>query len=574
MVDEKNKPILYKISYCLIAVFVIITVPVMVFCTEPGQTLHVTAKVLILLLTFFLGGAIFCFFIKPLFWRRYLKIIGMMGVVVALTSVYMFNWLDPENQGRFYAFQLDSESLVTDPILVGREDGDFSPFGLGSLIDYRAEDPHLIAHKTLNGDGWKDGFNTSRPEVAVSYNGYTKIIAAPHFRILFKNGKRFKITQAKEVNGWIYLTIDAPHNLTPELYGPLDQAVFISPKGKVFPPQFITKYSSQVGLQGYFFYFLSKVLGRIKRAPIQLVAAFLTAFVASLIVWFIKKRFDTLMAVCFMMVFALSPWIVNFARNMFWVEGTWFLPMLFGLLLSLYNKKRSERLILYFAMFLAILIKSLCGYEYLSTIILGGISFPLFDLLNCLYKKDAKKVRRFFRMNLCLGFACLLGFLVALLVHAAIVGNGDSMKGLNFIYHSVAERRIGGNGVSDPSAIIKESLEVPVGSVLKDYFTFKTQIIAGLPGSFFKVLVVLPIFVLVVKSISKKKILQEISLYLIFFVASISWFILAKPHSYIHQHMNYVLWYFGFVQVCMYIILKPMVELVRNARKHHTSSKD
>ena len=46
--------------------------------------------------------------------------------------------------------------------------------------------------------------------------------------------------------------------------------------------------------------------------------------------------------------------------------------------------------------------------------------------------------------------------------------------------------------------------------------------------------------------------------YTVSFLATISWFVLAKAHSYIHTHMNYVLWYFGFVQVCLYILILLM----------------
>lgn len=30
-------------------------------------------------------------------------------------------------------------------------------------------------------------------------------------------------------------------------------------------------------------------------------------------------------------------------------------------------------------------------------------------------------------------------------------------------------------------------------------------------------------------------------------------------HSYVHTHMNYVLWYFGFVQICIYILCKQVM---------------
>ena len=36
----------------------------------------------------------------------------------------------------------------------------------------------------------------------------------------------------------------------------------------------------------------------------------------------------------------------------------------------------------------------------------------------------------------------------------------------------------------------------------------------------------------------------------------LSWFILAKNHSYIHYHLNTLLWYFGFVQFCIITIVE------------------
>jgi hypothetical protein len=47
------------------------------------------------------------------------------------------------------------------------------------------------------------------------------------------------------------------------------------------------------------------------------------------------------------------------------------------------------------------------------------------------------------------------------------------------------------------------------------------------------------------------------------FLTCTSWFILGKSHSFIHVHMNYVLWYFGSVQVSLYIVLKFFIGLFR-----------
>ena len=110
------------------------------------------------------------------------------------------------------------------------------------------------------------------------------------------------------------------------------------------------------------------------------------------------------------------------------------------------------------------------------------------------------------------------------------------------------------------------SMNASVWEVVCKYFHFSTEIITGIPGSLFIVMVIIPIMVFVhdysVKSIS----IENVALYIITFITSISWLVLAKSHSYIHTHISYVLWYFGFVQVCFYIILNKFIEVIGKLR--------
>ena len=102
------------------------------------------------------------------------------------------------------------------------------------------------------------------------------------------------------------------------------------------------------------------------------------------------------MAFIFYITFLLSPWIVNFARNLYWVEFTWFLPMLIGLYCSYRIHSKNCRIFCYVAGFLTIAAKCLCGYEYISTIMLGLIAFLLIDFLKSVFEKDFKKSKLLF----------------------------------------------------------------------------------------------------------------------------------------------------------------------------------
>ena len=104
------------------------------------------------------------------------------------------------------------------------------------------------------------------------------------------------------------------------------------------------------------------------------------------------------------------------------------------------------------------------------------------------------------------------------------------------------------------------SMNASVWEVYSTYFHFSTEIITGVTGNLFPLLCIIPILIFVYEFIKGKKDYQDIFMYSFFFFASISWLCLAKSHSYIHTHMNYVMWYFGFVQVCFYVIVSRIID--------------
>ena len=99
------------------------------------------------------------------------------------------------------------------------------------------------------------------------------------------------------------------------------------------------------------------------------------------------------------------------------------------------------------------------------------------------------------------------------------------------------------------------SLNASVWEVVRKYFHFKTDIIAGIDANIFPILCLTPVIIFINDYAKKSFNLEEVAMYIVFFLTGISWMVLGKSHSYIHTHINYVLWYFGFVQCCFYIIL-------------------
>jgi hypothetical protein len=154
--------------------------------------------------------------------------------------------------------------------------------------------------------------------------------------------------------------------------GSLDESGF--GLGRLDADGVYNSYESQVGLQGIVFGFLNYnlPLGDGVKA-LSMCCAAMMAFTVGLMSVLLVRRFSYVMGITFAIVFAFSPWVTAFARNLYWVEFTWLLPWVVGLLVSLYGESKMARRLCYAGAFLTILIKSLCGYEYLSAVTIGVV---------------------------------------------------------------------------------------------------------------------------------------------------------------------------------------------------------
>jgi len=333
-------------------------------------------------------------------------------------------------------------------------------------------------------------------------------------------------------------------------------------------------YGSSIGLQGKIFSRLNKFI-YVKHicSAYRYINCLLLATVLTGICWLIAHKFGKLMAIIWGGVFTLSPWIVDFARNLYWVEFTWFIPMLLGLIL-VYDKMKFPHKdeFIYFAAFVSVAIKSACGYEYLSSVLLGMVMFPLVELFDLYTSGDKLRAKILLRKIVIMSICAVVGFLVALLVHGYYRGSSNILSGLKSIYQNdVLRRTLGGDPVKFHK-VYANSLNASVWDVVAVYFrywdnAFAHDIILGINGKFF-VFMTSVTFVIIFVKLFICRLYKEYSKVLLMLILSmliaVSWYVLGKSHSYIHRHMNYVLWYFGYVQVCFYVIVDSVWDLVKH----------
>lgn len=236
--------------------------------------------------------------------------------------------------------------------------------------------------------------------------------------------------------------------------------------------------------------------------------------------------------------------------------------MAVGLLCSWKVASRKWRIFCYISAFIAITCRCLCGYEYISVIMMGLISFMVIDLLLALQKKEKKHASLLFKTTLILGIIALTGFMTAICIHASLKGNGSITEGIKNIIEDVALRRTNKANLNDFDSLYWPSINASVWEVYSMYFHFPNDVIIGITGNLFPLLCLIPIGIFINEYKNRKIDFETIFMYIFFFLASISWFCLGKSHSYNHTHINFVLWYFGFVQTCFYIIISRIVSVI------------
>jgi len=311
-------------------------------------------------------------------------------------------------------------------------------------------------------------------------------------------------------------------------------------------------YRSHYGLQGVIFSWLFNSLDVRRISYLQSINAFIFTIILCALSFCFWKIFDKNYAFIFLVTSVSSSWVTVFAKSLYWMPSTWYLPPLFAALACLTGKKK----IFYFFVYFSFFIKSLMGYEYITSITLFACSIFLIEPFFRKSKVDWKEqIRETFTV-----FAlCVAGFLSALIIHAFALGHalgdGTFWSGLKIIF-LVASRRTFGDPDMFNNERIKAGLEASIPSVVETYVMhWNSTLFLGLPGILFPITFFFLLFNLFLKILFRRpEAAKHLALFFVSLSAPMSWFILGKAHSFVHIHLNYVLWYFGFITAMVYIL--------------------
>jgi hypothetical protein len=333
-------------------------------------------------------------------------------------------------------------------------------------------------------------------------------------------------------------------------------------------------YKSSIGLQGWFFNMVYNRQGFFNSLN-RLHA--LNVLILSLVLlgttYYLLKTTNQLFTAVFVLTTISSPWLTMAGQNLFWVIWTWFLPLMLGLAFT-YSKTKLHKNLLLGGIALAFAVKFACGYEFVSTLALLAVSAPF---IYHMIKPDEKELKSALFDGLKILAASVAGFVIAIIAHAFIRGKSDVILGLQKIVTEDIFRRTYGDPNSfmgvDPATI--RSLKASTFSVVRLYlFDFPANfevfnfglIKFEIAGTSFFALLVITLFLVVYRATKgQKAAISQLIALVALAVAPISWLILGKAHSYVHPHINFVIWYLAFPAVLFWVLFSSIKNLLQES---------
>ncbi len=288
-----------------------------------------------------------------------------------------------------------------------------------------------------------------------------------------------------------------------------------------------------------------------------------TAFIFTFFIIWVQRRWGWATALFTLVTICFSQWITVFGRNLFWVLGAFYLPFVAALwYLQKYEQSaRHPFRNAFWLMFSAMLLKCLfTGFEFITTPLIMAITPWIFYAI---VKQWRWKIFLQKAATASAGVvAAVIAAIVWLMVQLSFV-MGSLGKGFQYILFSFGKRTHGSSDNFDP--IFQKSLDSSLWDVLMAYWNGHVfnlthwsdhplwQSISRISfGSCILFFLFVSILVFSSKTIRQFPAFrrQQIALTAMLWVsllAPLSWFIIFKGHSYIHTHMNHIVWHMPFM---------------------------
>ena len=342
----------------------------------------------------------------------------------------------------------------------------------------------------------------------------------------------------------------------------------------VFSASFLSglngSYSSQFGLGMWMLTLIPSGLGLEVAAGASLMFTLTAAFnaaVSTIFVFIVNKVLSRGAAVV-AVIGIMQPWSAAMNHSIYWIIGLKILPAL--VLATLFSRRtHTDRGSLIAAFFFSIL-AFLSGYEFATVVMASQIG-----VISYFSIKHGWNVRKSLLQVLKFVSVVILSFFSALGLHFLQLWNHfGSFQEANSKLIDTVVKNSGANGFQVESWRL-ESLQSSPIQVLSTYLSMPTlgspqtyPLVSQLTVALLLVLVIM-VGIYRLRFSGSDNLNSELAITVTWFVTligPIGWYMLARPHSYVHTHINFALWYFPTVPLGLAIVFDGTAKGLKTLR--------
>lgn len=320
---------------------------------------------------------------------------------------------------------------------------------------------------------------------------------------------------------------------------------------------------------------------------VEVALAGLTALLLTAIVFWTRVKYGTIPAVVVFVLSLVSPWIVGYARNTYWVEPLMLAPFVFGLILYPWFKNRGKLWVFYVVELILMFLKFSNGYEHASTLMISVlVPIVFYELVG-----NKKKLLAMWKQAAVVASIGIVAFGGAFFMNIASLANyyGSWSEAIHQVQARSAARSVLGIRSTQPDVIANFKATLPEAYSFINKFSdidtladgsgpaYKYAFISAinyallpaislpiaLNGMFGVILQSILLFAVVgwfclrkILSVPKRRADYNAlrATYWLSLLGALSWLVLMPAHAYPHAHLNAIIFYMPFLFICYLLI--------------------
>lgn len=337
---------------------------------------------------------------------------------------------------------------------------------------------------------------------------------------------------------------------------------------ETFSKELFGVYTSNITAHRFIYRALNKIPNLSNEQVISIIETsncLLMAIMIAIILYWIKNitNITTAYILLFILGF-IAPSLTMIGKNLYWVAWSLFLPMVSSILI-INSKKlkfiKKRNIILFFVALITCLIKQLFYFEFITTVMISMMIPIIYYIIS--EKLDLKEA---FKIFIWMTMGALISFVIANLIKLMMlsIDLGTLKDAINVVVENLNKRILGNENSLDKS--IAYSATVSLKNVLL-IMGLKTSIsIKGVVTltQLNTIGIMLAITILEsVRFLLRNRNIFNVNLLVcswISLLAPLSWFILAKPHTYIHNIHCSMIWFIPFNILAYAFIIQYLIE--------------